>query len=130
MIGCAKLEIEAQGLNLYTEDGVLLFDEDMGDEALIDDKTIVLANEPPSTKVPTVTCARLGTDDSNLVSTLKRQGSSDTLILDESFSDLDSTPSSRGSPCSKLPTFSTLLHNQLLKCGHNTCDADTWKRVR
>ena len=127
LVGCAKLEIEAQGLKLFTEDGVLLFDEDMGDEALIDEKTIVLAKEPPSTKVPTVTSQ--GADKSKLVSTLEKQGSNDTLILDDSLSDLDSTPSSRGSPCSKLPTFSTILHNQLLKCGHNPCDPDTWKRV-
>ena len=127
LVGCAKLEVEAQGLKLYTEDGVLLFDEDMGDEALIDDKTIVLAKEPPSTQLPTVSSQ--GADNSKLVSTLKRQGSNDTLILDDSLSDLDSTPSSRGSPCSKLPTFSTLLHSQLLKFGHNQCDPDTWKRV-
>ena len=102
-------------------DGVLLFDEDVADELLIDDKTIILAKTPPSGPVLPKPITKQGTEDTLSISDL------DVGVL----SDFELTPSPGETPPAKpkLPTFSTILVGQLEKSGQKPCDSDCWKRV-
>ena len=122
---CEKLQVtKAEGLKLFTVDGVLLFDDDIQDEKWIEDQTIILSLTAPSQpELPKL-------------ASLKRQLTDDTLSISDSdvmpLSDVDSTPNStKASPVLvvKVPTFSSTLHSALVKSGHKPCDSETWKRV-
>ena len=138
--GCKKLNVaEEEGLNLYSEAGILLFDDDLqDDEWMKSNKTLVLSVTPPvppllsvTPPVPPLPSMSSPEAQSSAMPTLKRTNTDDTINLDTTpktptlFDDteVESTPSP------KLPTFSTFLDLELKRCGNRKCSSEAFKKV-
>lgn len=110
-------------------DGGKLFDDDLCDEELMLNGTILLCKK--SAKFPEspkhVPCVKT----EPLTPKLSRSYTDDTVSVD-SESSRPSTPLSHDGDTEKevrLPKFSILLHRGLTEAGYKPCSNDLWKKV-
>ena len=120
---------------MFTEDGLLVCDDDLCDEEWMKDRTVIMSLDSP-----TVRTSRSVTP-LPAVSTLTRCASEDTLSMGSSQSSCRSDMSSPSSGSFgdvesesennvvRLPTFSAPLHRDLKRFGDKQCDAESWKRA-
>ena len=114
--GCQKLNIDYDTeLKLFTEDGVLIFDDDLEDEDYMKELVVIMCKHQPNQK--------------------KLQ---EPTLPDCSEEMLPCTPSPNhlaedSESCAevvRLPTFSHYLHCELQKSGYKPCSDHCWRMVR
>lgn len=116
-------------MKLYTEQGVMLYDDDLEDPDLIKE-TLVMSVLPPQKTLPHV----ISPSTPKLVPPLPmvRTYTDDTISLHSWVSSV-STPDGSESESERtvsLPVFSNALDKELRRFGNRACDVDSWKKVR